>query len=90
MKLSKEKIHYLSRKIWELLLRDDDVEYYTSDEELRQAVLKALEHEILLDEVREERAKQKVRSIKRRITEESQEFHALYQQFYRELLDKGL
>jgi hypothetical protein len=90
MKLSREKIQSLAGQIHRLLLNDDDVEYYVKEDELRLAVLKALDHEIAQDDAREARARQKVRSIKRNIPEDSPEFHALYMQFYKELLDKGL
>ena len=90
MKLSREKIQSLAGQLHRLLLNDRDVEYYVKEDDLRLAVLRALEHEIAQDEAREGRARLKVRSIKRHIPEDSPEFHALYMQFYKELLDKGL
>jgi hypothetical protein len=90
MKLSREKIQSLAGQIFSHLLSDDDVEYYVKEQDLRLAVLRALEHEVMADDVREAKAREKVRSIKRHIPEESPEFHALFQQFYWELLEKGL
>ncbi len=90
MKLSREKIQSLAGQIHRLLLNDEDVEYYVKEDDLRLAILRALEHEFAQDEAREGRARQKVRSIPRNIPEDSPEFHALYMQFYKELLDKGL
>lgn len=90
MKLSREKLQSLTGQIYRLLLQDEDVEYFVRDDELRLAILRALEHEMAADEAREAKAREKVRSIRRQIHEESPEFHALFQQFYRELLDKGL
>ena len=90
MKLSREKIQSLATQILDLLLGDDDVEYFVKEDELRLAILRALEHEVAADEVREAKAREKVRSIKRRIPEDSPEWHALFQQFYRELVDKGI
>jgi hypothetical protein len=87
-RLSREKIQDFTGQIFELLLRDDDVEYFVKDQDLRLAVLRGLEHELARDEARSEKARQKVRNIKRNIPEESPEFHALFMQFYRELLDK--
>ena len=89
MKLSREKIQSFTARIYDLFMKDPDVEYFVSDQELRAAILRALELELARDAAREEKARQKVLSIKRRIPEESPEFHALFQQFYRELLDKG-
>lgn len=90
MKLSREKIQSLAGQIHRLLLEDGEVEYFVGDDELRLAVLRALEHELAKDEEREARARHKVRTIRRNIPEDSPEFHALYMQFYKELLDKGL
>jgi hypothetical protein len=87
-RLSREKIQDLTNQVMGLLLRDDDVEYFVKDQDLRLAILRGLEHELARDEARAEKARQKVRNIKRHIPEESAEFHTLFQQFYRELLDK--
>jgi hypothetical protein len=88
-RLSREKIQDLTRQLYEHALKDDDVEYFVKDQELRNAILRALELEMARDAAREEKARQKVRNIKRHIPEDSPEFHALFQQFYRELVDKG-
>jgi|WetSurMetagenome_2_1015567.scaffolds.fasta_scaffold00746_15 hypothetical protein len=88
-KLSREKIQNLTTQVVALFLKDQDIEYFVKDQDLRNAVLRALEHEMAHDAAREERAREKVRRIRRNIPEESGEFHALFQQFYRELLDKG-
>jgi hypothetical protein len=88
-KLSREKIQNLTTQVVALFLKDPDIEYFVKEQDLRNAVLRALEHEMAHDAAREERAREKVRRIRRNIPEESGEFHALFQQFYRELLDKG-
>lgn len=89
MKVSREKVQDLTGQILGLLLNDSDVEYYVGEQELRLAILRALEYELAKDEAREAKARQKVLSIKRKIPEDSPEFRALYQQFYRELLERG-
>lgn len=88
-KLSREKQHELARKVYDLFMHDEDVEYFVPDLDFRTAVLKGFEHELGRDAQREEKAREKVRRIRRNIPEESSEFHALFQQFYKELLDKG-
>ena len=90
MKLSREKLQSLAGQIHRLLLRDDDVEYFVKDEDLRLGILRALEREMAADEAREAKAREKVRSIRRNIPEGSSEFNELQRQFYQELLDKGL
>ncbi len=89
-KLPRDKAQDLAGKITGLFLRDSDVEYFVPEQDLRASVLRAIEDEMRRDALREEKARQKVRSIKRNIPEDSGEFHALFQQFYRELLDRGL
>jgi hypothetical protein len=88
-KLSREKMQDLTTQVFGLFLQDQDIEYFVKDQDLRNAVLRGLDHEMAHDAAREEKAREKVRRIRRNIPEESGEFHALYQQFYRELLDKG-
>jgi hypothetical protein len=87
-RLSREKVQDLTGQIFDLFLRDEDVEYFVKDPDLRLAILRGLEHELARDEARTEKARQKVRNIKRNIPEESAEFHTLFMQFYRELLEK--
>ncbi len=87
-KLPREKVNSLGGAVAVLLLEDPDVEYFVPEPQLRLAVLRALEDEMRRDLLREEKAHQKVRSIRRNIPEESAEFHALFQQFYRDLLDR--
>ncbi len=88
-KLSREKTQDLTTKVYQCFLKDPDIEYFVKDQDLRNAILRALERELAHDAAREEKAREKVRHIRRNIPEESGEFHALFQQFYRELLDKG-
>ncbi len=89
MKLSREKMQNLTSQIYAMFLDDPDIEYFVKDQDLRNAILRALELEIAHDAAREEKARDKVRRIRRNIPEDSGEFHALFQQFYKELLDKG-
>lgn len=88
-KLSREKLQDLTTQVLGLFLKDPDIEYFVKDQDFRNAILRALDHEMAHDAAREERAREKVRRIRRNIPEESGECHALFQQFYRELLDKG-
>lgn len=87
-RLSREKILDLTLQIRALLLGDPDVEYFVKDEDLRSHIQRAFEREMARDAERERKARDKVLGIKRRIPEGSPEYQALYQQFYRELLEK--
>jgi hypothetical protein len=87
-RLSREKILDLTLQIRTLLLEDADVEYFVKAEDLRSHIQRAFEREMGRDADRERKAREKVLGIKRRIPEGSPEYQALFQQFYRELLEK--
>ncbi len=87
-RLSREKILDLVRQTVALFLADPDVEYFVPQEDLRSAVQRAFEREVARDEARRAKAREKVLKIRRGIPEGSGEFEALFQQFYRELLEK--
>jgi len=87
-RLSREKILDLTLQIRALLLGDPDVEYFVKDEDLRSHIQRAFEREMARDAERERKARDKVLGIKRRIPEGSPEYQALYQQFYREILER--
>ena len=87
--MSREKTQDLTTKIYGMFLKDADIEYFVKDQDFRTKILRAFEHEMAHDAAREEKAREKVRRIRRNIPEESGEFHALFQQFYRELVEKG-
>lgn len=87
-RLSREKVLDLTLQIRKLLLTDPDVEYFVQDEDLRSRIQRALERELARDADRERKAREKVLGIRRRIPEGSPEYQALFQQFYRELLEK--
>jgi hypothetical protein len=87
-RLSRAKVLDLVRQIVALFLADPDVEYFVPEEKLRDAVQRAFEREMGRDEARRRTAREKVLKIRRGIPEGSGEFEALFQQFYRELLEK--
>jgi len=89
-KLPRDKVQSLAGQLVGLFLADPDVEYFVKETDLRVSVTRALEDEMRRDALREERARQKVRSIKRHIPEDSSEFHTLFLQFYREFVDRGV
>ncbi|MGC8762264.1 MAG: DUF507 family protein [Acidobacteriota bacterium] len=89
-RLSRAKVLDLVRQMVALFLADPDVEYFVPEERLRDAVQRAFERELSRDELRRRQARDKVLKIRRGIPEGSPEFEALFQQFYRELLEKEL
>jgi hypothetical protein len=87
-KIPSEKVLQLSKEILECFKKDDELEYFTSTDNLRKEIAFALEKEKARDKDREQRAAAKVISIKRNIPEGSSEFVTLAEQFYREFLEK--
>ena len=87
-RLSRAKVLDLVRQIVSLFLKDPDVEYFAPEEKLREAVQRAFEREMARDELRRRKAREKVLKIRRGIPEGSPEFEALFQQFYRENLER--
>lgn len=87
-KFPEEKIWQLSRDFTEFFKSDDKIEYFVKPEQLVKEIVFVFSAEALKDKKREERALNKVLSIKRNIKEGTSEFESLKDVFYRELLEK--
>jgi len=87
-RLSKEKINYLSKRILDILNRNDDVEFLDEPNEIRLVVVKALEEEMKLYDQLDKKAIDKIQSQKKSIEEGSREWDILYRKYYNEELSK--
>ena len=87
-RLSKEKINYLSKRILDILNRDDDVEFLDEPNEIRLVVVRALEEEMKLYDQLDKKAIDKIQSQKKSIEEGSREWDILYRKYYNEELSK--
>ena len=87
-RLSKEKINYLSKRILDILNRNDDVEFLDEPNEIRLVVVKALEEEMKLYDQLDKKAIEKIQSQKKSIEEGSREWDILYRKYYNEELSK--
>jgi hypothetical protein len=88
MKLSDDKINYLSHLITELLARDDRVEFKAGKNDIRQAVKRTVIRILREDEELERRAAEKVRSLKRGVFEGTPEWDILHRRYYEEEAEK--
>ena len=87
-RLSREKVNYLSKKVLELLAKNDNVEFLDDPNEIRLSVVRAMEEEMKLYELLDKRAMDKIRTQKKAIEEGSREWEILYRKYYNEELNK--
>jgi hypothetical protein len=78
----------LSKRILDILNRDDDVEFLDEPNEIRLVVVRALEEEMKLYDQLDKKAIDKIQSQKKSIEEGSREWDILYRKYYNEELSK--
>jgi hypothetical protein len=84
LRLSREKILRLSHLILDRLNHDEDVEFFTEPQELRQEIVKLISDEMRADEAIDALVRRKIESQKRTIVEGSDEWDVLYRKYYEE------
>ncbi len=84
MKLSREKILRLSHLILDRLNHDENVEFFTEPQELRQEIVRLISEEMKADEAIDALVRRKIESQKRTIVEGSDEWDVLYRKYYEE------
>jgi len=88
LRLSREKINYLSRLILNSLFENDQVEFLDDPNEIRLVIVKSIEEEISLYNVIDKKAIEKIQSQKKSIEEGSREWEILYRKYYNEEIQK--
>jgi hypothetical protein len=88
LRLSREKINYLSRIILNSLFENDQVEFLEESNEIRLSVVKSIEEEIKLYNLLDKKAIEKIQSQKKPIEEGSREWEILYRKYYNEEISK--
>jgi uncharacterized protein len=88
VRLSREKINFLSRQVLNLLNTTDAVEFLDDPNEVRLIIVKAIEEEMRLYETLDRKAVEKIQSQKKAIEEGSREWEILYRKYYNEELAK--
>jgi len=84
MKLTREKINFLSKEILRALLNDDRVEYFVEDNDLRLGIVKSLTDELILEDEIDTLARKTINSYGRDIREGTEEWDLLYDRHYSE------
>jgi hypothetical protein len=87
-RLSREKIHYLSKRILESLSKNDRVEFLDDSNEIRLSIVHSIEEEMRLYDSLDKKAIDKIQSQKKPIEEGSREWEILYRKYYNEELAK--
>ncbi|MGB4705442.1 MAG: DUF507 family protein [Candidatus Saccharicenans sp.] len=87
-RLSREKIHHLSKLLVNALYKNDQVDFLAEPNEVRLTIVKAIEEEMKLYDEIDRRAREKIASQKKQIEEGSQEWEILYRKYYNEELSK--
>ena len=88
IRLSREKINYLSRLLLELLFNDDEVEFLDESNEIRLSIVRSIEEEMKLYDLIDKKAIEKIESQKKPIKEGSREWEILYRKYYNDEIAK--
>lgn len=88
IRLSREKINYLSRQILDALFNDDQVEFLDEPNEIRLSIVKSIEDEMKLYELLDKKAIDKINAQKKSIKEGSREWEILYRKYYNDEISK--
>jgi hypothetical protein len=84
IRLSREKINFLSRQILNRLFENDQVEFLDEPNEIRLAIVRSIEDEMKLYEAIDKKAVDKIETQKKNIKEGSREWEILYRKYYNE------
>jgi len=88
LRLSREKINFLSRIILDSLFENDQVEFLDDPNEIRLVIVKSIEEEIKLYNIIDKKAIEKIQSQKKSIEEGSREWEILYRKYYNDEIQK--
>src|SRR5215467_8738301 len=88
MKLSRDKITEISHKIMSELKKSRDARIRKDANEIRLAIVKAISEILVVEERAERAARDKIRTQKREIPENSEEWDVLHRRYYAEELKK--
>lgn len=88
IRLSREKINFLSRKILEALFEDDEVEFLDEPNDIRLNIVRSIEDEMKLYDLIDRKATEKIESQKKPIKDGSREWEILYRKYYNEEINK--
>ena len=88
IRLSREKVNFLARKILNHLFEDEEVEFLDESNEIRLSIVRSIEDELKLYDLIDKKAVEKIESQKKSIKEGSREWEILYRKYYNEEIAK--
>lgn len=88
IRLSREKVNFLSRQILDALFDEDQVEFLDEPNDIRLSIVKSIEDELKLYELLDKKAIRKIQTQKKSIKEGSREWDILYRKYYNEEISK--
>ena len=87
LRLSREKVTRISHQVAEALRVDPDVILKTDLNEIRLEVMKLINARLKVDELLDQKVRDRIASFKRKIPEGGQEWQILYRRYYEEELN---
>jgi hypothetical protein len=84
LRLSREKVTRISHQVAEALRVDPDVILKTDLNEIRLEIVKVLNNRLKIDEMLDQKVRDRIASFKRKIPEGGQEWQILYRRYYEE------
>ncbi|MFQ5585227.1 MAG: DUF507 family protein [Thermodesulfobacteriota bacterium] len=87
MRLSEDRISHISHIIADGIWKDDLVDF-TDDHKVLQEIKRTIAEYFKVEDEADERARQKIRSLKRYVPEGSREWDILYKKYSQEEMDK--
>ncbi len=84
LRLSREKVTRISHQVAEALRVDPEVILKTDLNEIRLEIVKVLNNRLKIDEMLDQKVRDRIASFKRKIPEGGQEWQVLYRRYYEE------
>lgn len=87
MRLSRDKVTRISHQVAEALRTDPELILKTDLNDIRLEVRKLIDSRLKIDEMLDEKVRERIASFKRKIPEGGQEWQILYRRYYEEELN---
>ena len=87
LRLSREKVTRISHQIAEALRVDGEVILKTDLNEIRLDVMRIINNRLKVDEMLDQKVRERIASFRRKIPEGGQEWQILYRRYYEEELN---
>jgi hypothetical protein len=88
IRISRERVNFLSRQILNSLFENDQVEFLDEPNEIRLSIVKSIEEEMKLYDLIDKKAIDRIESQKKTIKEGSREWEILYRKYYNDEIAK--